>query len=459
MAPSRDRLLIGAAAILTMVGFLAWWRAPSAVIVPVPIRSLLALWLSAGGIATALVWLSAPRSPRVRAVIAALTLAATAPLSAVPLVSSLDGRVAQAGMGLAAVAVVPMGLLLSTWIARPEIAQAVRIGFLTAVAVAVFTGLLAASGDGSAVPALGPTTPPSALVAVRWVALAGGIVAVAAAAAASILRDPRVALGSQARILTALGLVAVGIGPGATGLALAAPDWQFFIVPILAAATTAALLARSAIGPLARVASTATAQRDLVMAALEAERSRLASALHDGPLGDIALLVQRLDEAGDVDSAAIARSIASDLRVIGNDLRLPTLEDLGAGPALEWLVDRVSTRAGAAIRLELEEDLRPPPAVELAVYRVAQEALVNAIKHGRPPVMVRYVATADAASLSVEDAGPGMSGEAQRRAVREGRLGLMSMAQRAEAIGGKLILASREGGGTRIDLEWTAAAG
>jgi len=244
-----------------------------------------------------------------------------------------------------------------------------------------------------------------------------------------------------------------------TGIALVTQAWHIFALPFVAAGLMAAVLGRVAIGPLARVAGSAASERDRVVAAAEAERGRLAATLHDGPLGDIALLVQRLDQAGDADNAAIARSIANDLRDIGNDLKVPVLEDLGAGPALEWLAERIGRRAGARVQVEIEATVRPPAVVELAIYRIAHEAVVNAVKHGRPPVSVRYVATPDRVSLTVADMGPGLDRAAAGRARKEGRMGLLTMAQRAEAIGATLVVGTAGTTGTRVGLEWAPAPG
>jgi signal transduction histidine kinase len=83
---------------------------------------------------------------------------------------------------------------------------------------------------------------------------------------------------------------------------------------------------------------------------------------------------------------------------------------------------------------------------------------VNALRHGAAPITVRYLATADAVALSVDDSGPGLDREAPIRAEREGRLGLSSMAQRAEQIGARLVLGTRPGGGGHVGLEWRAIA-
>ena len=105
------------------------------------------------------------------------------------------------------------------------------------------------------------------------------------------------------------------------------------------------------------------------------------------------MLVHRLDAAGDTEGADIARTVSDRLRAICGDLRLPILDDLGVGPALDWLVLRIERLAGGEVRLERSDGTRPPADVELAFFRVAQEALSNAVKHGRPPIVVRYATT------------------------------------------------------------------
>ena len=154
-----------------------------------------------------------------------------------------------------------------------------------------------------------------------------------------------------------------------------------------------AVAGRFTVRPLARLATRAQLQRDLVVAATEAERARLAADIHDDALQELTLLVRRLEAAGDTEGAELARTVADRLRAICGDLRLPILDDLGVGPALDWLVLRIERLAGGEVRLERTDGTRPPPDVELAIFRVAQEALANAVKHGQPPIVVRYRAT------------------------------------------------------------------
>ena len=91
-----------------------------------------------------------------------------------------------------------------------------------------------------------------------------------------------------------------------------------------------------------------------------------------------------------------------------------------SGPALDWLVLRIERLAGGEVRLERTDGTRPPADVELAFFRVAQEALSNAVKHGEPPIVVRYhVDEAGRVSLTVDDAGPGIDAEGSRDGARQ----------------------------------------
>jgi signal transduction histidine kinase len=210
-----------------------------------------------------------------------------------------------------------------------------------------------------------------------------------------------------------------------------------------------------ALNPLVGLAQRTQLQRDLAVAAAETERARLAADLHDDALQQLTMLVRTLDEGGHTAEADEAREIATKLRSVVGDLRLPILDDLGAGAALEWLVERVEPLAGGPVKLERSDETRPPANVELAVFRVAQEALTNAIKHGKPPIAVRYdVRTDGRVTLAIDDAGAGIGSEAAEEAPKEGHFGLVNMQQRAEQIGALLDVRRWPAGGTRVALEW-----
>ncbi|HEX7195501.1 MAG TPA: ATP-binding protein [Candidatus Limnocylindria bacterium] len=210
-----------------------------------------------------------------------------------------------------------------------------------------------------------------------------------------------------------------------------------------------------ALNPLMGIALRTQLQRDLAVAAAETERARLAADLHDDALQQLTMLVRTLDEGGQKEAAEEAREIATKLRSVVGDLRLPILDDLGAGAALEWLVERVGPLAGGPVKLERSDETRPPANVELAVFRVAQEALANAIKHGKAPIAVRYDVRADGrVTLAIDDAGEGIGSGAAEEAPTLGHFGLLNMQQRAEQIGALLDVRRWPAGGTRVALEW-----
>ena len=236
--------------------------------------------------------------------------------------------------------------------------------------------------------------------------------------------------------------------------ALTADERSPFAWPLIFWFAAIFVAGRFTVRPLARLATRATLQRDLVVAATEAERARLAADIHDDALQELTLLVRRLESAGDAEGAEIGRTVADKLRAICGDLRLPILDDLGVGPALDWLVLRIERLAGGEVRLERSDDARHKPDVELAIFRVAQEALANAVKHGRPPIVVRYRSTSNGISLAIDDAGPGIADDAPDTAEKAGRFGLLNMAQRAEQIGAILDVKRWPSGGTHVALEW-----
>jgi signal transduction histidine kinase len=275
-------------------------------------------------------------------------------------------------------------------------------------------------------------------------------------AAGPLLPRASVAPGGEGtvsgRLLRSTELAVIGVTPGVALLgALPGAAWL-----LLAWGGVIVVAGRFTVRPLARLASRAQLQRDLVIAATEAERARVAADIHDDALQELTLLVRRLDAAGDTEGADIARTVSDKLRAICGDLRLPILDDLGVGPALDWLVLRMERLAGGEVRLERTDGTRPPADVELAFFRIAQEALANAVKHGRPPIVVRYRSTDGAASLSVDDSGSGIAPDAPARAEALGRYGLLNMQQRAEGIGAILDVRRWPQGGTHVQLEWRA---
>jgi len=295
--------------------------------------------------------------------------------------------------------------------------------------------------------------PNSNLDVVRW-GLIGAIPLLPGLAAAGpiSLESWRATSSSSGRLLQSTELAVAGATPAVAVGTVHDPGYWSLLLWLLALAVAG----RFTVRPLARLVTRAQLQRDLIVAATEAERARLAADIHDEALQELTLLVRRLESAGDTEGAELGRTIAERLRAICGDLRLPILDDLGVGPALDWLVVRIERLAGGEVRLERTDGSRPPPDVELAIFRVAQEALANAVKHGQPPIVVRYRSTESGASLSIDDAGPGIEPDAGSAAEQGGHFGLLNMQQRAEAIGAILDVRRWPGGGTHVALEWRA---
>ena len=273
--------------------------------------------------------------------------------------------------------------------------------------------------------------------------------AVAASASDDLLRHQATSGATAVRA----GTVVAGLAPLAGASVLVVPAVG---MAVLGSAVLAfVVVSRWTVRPLAWAAAQAAAQRDLTVAMVEAERRRLAADLHDGPLQSLLLLGRRLEQDGDRDGAGVARSIAAELRDLAGELRLPILDDLGVGPALDWLAGRIRLMTGLEIDVEYEGLNRAPPEVELAAFRIAQEALSNAVRHGQPPIRVSYRTTGDSVILSIDDRGAGFT-DALIGATADGRYGLLNMRQRAEQIGARLELGGRPGHGTHVGIEWHA---
>jgi signal transduction histidine kinase len=155
------------------------------------------------------------------------------------------------------------------------------------------------------------------------------------------------------------------------------------------------------------------------------------------------------------------RALAGHLRNVATELRPPVLDDLGLPAALDFLAEQATT-AALPVTAEVVDDTgfgsdrRPPTEVELAMYRIASEAVGNAVRHsGGTRVDVRAAVAPDRVDLAVSDDGGGLSANAAREAGKQKRLGLASMRRRAEAIDAELSIESSDTG-TAVRVAWQA---
>lgn len=197
-----------------------------------------------------------------------------------------------------------------------------------------------------------------------------------------------------------------------------------------------------------------SARRALI--AQESERARVARELHDEvgqTLTAVALRAERAaadpteqDRALAEISATVLRSL-DDVHRIGRELRPEALDDLGLVNALIALCSHVGRQGGIQVERELDGQLPPlAPELELVIYRVAQEALTNALRHsGGGRVIVALNRVGNQVVLAVADDGRGLP---------DGRHegGLQGMRERAMLIGAQLELSSQTGRGTTVRL-------
>ena len=388
-------------------------------------------------------WLASGRAGAgLKPVAVPLAVATAAPFILRPLEATSSPPLVALGGALLAVAMVPLALGLLERVADPDERRLVRHVTAACAIGALLVGL-----------GLSLSEPSSGAGIARW-ALIGAIPLIPGLAAAGPIQPGGLlgAASSSGRLLESTEFAVAG----ATPLIALSSDTPPYLFPFALWVGLILVAGRFTVRPLARLATRAQLQRDLVVAATEAERARVAADIHDDALQELTLLVQRLDAAGDAEGADIARTVSDRLRAICGDLRLPILDDLGVGPALDWLVLRIERLAGGEVRLERSDGARPPADVELAFFRVAQEALSNAVRHGSPPIVVRYSSTGSGVSLSIDDAGPGIAPDAGEEAERSGHFGLLNMEQRAEAIGAILDVRRWPTGGTHVALEWRA---
>jgi signal transduction histidine kinase len=198
-----------------------------------------------------------------------------------------------------------------------------------------------------------------------------------------------------------------------------------------------------------------------VVDAQERERRRIARELHDDTgqsLTSVLIGLRLAEESDDLD--ATKRTLAElretvtgairDLRSLAVELRPTALDDFGLEPALERLVDTFGRRTGLNIDMHVSGvDRRLGDQLETTLYRIVQEALTNVAKHaGATRVSVIVRGHDEVVSVVIEDDGRGFEGGGPAAG-----LGLVSMRERAELMGGTLRVESAPGQGTTVAVE------
>jgi signal transduction histidine kinase len=193
------------------------------------------------------------------------------------------------------------------------------------------------------------------------------------------------------------------------------------------------------------------------------ERNRLARDLHDAVTQKLFGVVLAAESGTallerDVGQAAaqlalvrdLAREAMEELRAVIVHLRPAALEDAGLAAALAKHVDILRRSHEREIALEISGDAPVPAAVEGDVFRIAQEALHNALRHaGAQHIAIVLSCDPGGVRLTVSDDGAGFD----RDLVRASSLGLATMAERARSAGATLDIQTAPGAGTTVRLE------
>jgi len=197
----------------------------------------------------------------------------------------------------------------------------------------------------------------------------------------------------------------------------------------------------------------------------EAERAHIAREIHD-ELGqtltvariDLTRLASRLDEPPEnlqkyvAEITAVLDKAADTARTISEDLRPGMLDLLGLGAAIEHHVTRFSEATGIAVALKLDDidELELDDSVATAAFRIVQESLTNVARHaGASHVDIQIADLGKELVVIVQDNGQGISTETQ--ASKKRSYGLLGMGERAQSLGGDVIIESQPGKGTRIE--------
>jgi signal transduction histidine kinase len=195
-----------------------------------------------------------------------------------------------------------------------------------------------------------------------------------------------------------------------------------------------------------------TQSRARIVAAADQTRRRIERDLHDGAQQQLVSLALHLrtaqaalppELAAQLDRAVAAASgVLDELREISRGIHPAILTEGGLGPALRTL----ARRSPIPVDLNLHTQGRLPEQIEVSAYYVVAEALTNAAKHAHATTATITVETDTHLHVTIHD--DGIGGADFTRGT-----GLLGLKDRAEALGGRLILHSTPGAGTKLQVE------
>lgn len=199
----------------------------------------------------------------------------------------------------------------------------------------------------------------------------------------------------------------------------------------------------------------------------EAERRHLSRELHDRVGQNLTALSINLDMlrtglSGDnrterarlADSSALLESTVDSIENVMAELRPPMLDDYGLLPALHWYAKDFSKRTGVDVTVEGNEGAeRLSSETEITLFRIAQEALTNVAKHARARhARIALDHSGTHCVMTITDDGIGIAVSGNRDSERRPRLGMVTMRERAQAVGAQFSVVTLPGGGTQVTI-------
>ncbi len=196
----------------------------------------------------------------------------------------------------------------------------------------------------------------------------------------------------------------------------------------------------------------------------ENEKRNISRELHDEIgqlLTAIKIDVQRIKDGGNPeetmeladDCTKLVENTISVVRNLSLELRPAIIDDLGLAASLRWYLDKFRQRTGIEVKTEIKEVSNELPAeCAITLFRICQEALTNIAKHAEAGyVKMSLNQNKRSVVLTIEDNGKGFDTQkALKQAARGKSLGLISMQERAELLGGRFSIKSAKGSGTII---------
>lgn len=195
--------------------------------------------------------------------------------------------------------------------------------------------------------------------------------------------------------------------------------------------------------------------------AQEQERARISHALHDALAQELSVALLEVGELADSETPLVVERIRRRLRGavdwvrnLAHELHPAEIDQVGLASALSAYCSELTSTSAASLEWAISDEVCDVPRhIAINVYRIAQEALTNAMRHssaGR--IVMRLSLDAEGLLLTVTDDGIGFRGGAARASSESRGIGIVGMNERANMLDSSLDIESEPGGGTRVRL-------